>query len=273
MHSAVAAVTDLPYVPASKAFQGLACLATEHPAKRALSGEADGMDEVEPIIARLNGIDPTRPYFDPLAAEEALRRHARLIGFRDPTFSWAMGPLEASNELDGVDFESPAGCRWHLTMQALQDQAQADLQRDKAAWQTYGKAQDAAETRIAETLHLEPFRLALFDLILGDAGQRSHNVAYLVSSALRDVIASGPVESEQLEDLNDAYLPFADALLAGLGSFWVIGEKFICLPLPRLSLKDGKLIADGSPAAVWPNGEVYASGDEGLVPVPQSVDS
>ena len=140
-------------------------------------------------------------------------------------------------------------------------------------WQTYGKAQDAGEVRIAETLHLEPFRSALFNVVLGDAGQKSHNVAYLVSSALRDVIASGAVNSEQLEDLNDAYLPFADAMLAGLGSFWVIGEKFVCLPLPRLSLKDGKLVDDGSPAAVWPNGEAYASGDEGLVPVLQPVDS
>ncbi|MBQ0818149.1 MAG: hypothetical protein KBT60_09295 [Methyloceanibacter sp.] len=231
------------------------------------------MDEVEPIISRLNGIDPSRPYFDPLAAEEALRRHARLIGFLDPSFSWAMGPREAAHELSGVDFESPAGCRWQMTMQALHDQAVADLQRDQAAWQTYGNAQDAAETRIAETLHLEPFRLALFDLVLGDAGAQSHNVAYLVSSALRDVIASGPVESEQLEDMNDAYLPFADALLAGLGSFWVIGEKFVCLPLPRLSLEGGILVSDGRPAAVWPNGETYACGDEGLVPVPQSVDS
>ena len=231
------------------------------------------MDEVEPIISRLNGIDPKRPYFNPLAAEEALRLHARLIGFRDPSFSWAMGPREAGSELAEVDFESPAGLRWQLTMQALHDQAVADLQRDEAVWQTYGKAQEAAEARIAETLHLEAFRLGLFNLLLGDAGEQSHNVAYLVSLALRDVIASGPVDSEQLEDLNDANLPFADALLAGLGSFWVVGEKFICLPLPRLSLKDGKLLSDGSPAAVWPNGEVYASGDEGLVPVPESVDS
>lgn len=230
------------------------------------------MNEAERIISRLNGIDPTRPYFDPLAAEDAVRRHARLIGFRDPAFSWAMGPRQASSELAGVDLESPAACRWHLTMQALRDQAMVDLQRDKAVWQAYGKAQDAGEARIAETLHLEPFRLALFDLLLGDAGQKSHNVAYLVSSALRDVIASGAVDSEQLEDLNDAYLPFADAMLAGLGSFWVIGEKFICLPLPRLSLEDGKLISDGSPAAVWPNGEAYACGDEGLVPVLQSAE-
>ena len=231
------------------------------------------MDEVERIISRLNGIDPTRPYFDPLAAEEAVRRHARLIGFRDPAVSWAMGPQQAVSELAGVDFESPMACRWNLTMQALQDQATLDLQRDKAVWQTYGKAQDAAEVRIAETLHLEPFRLALFDPVLGEVGEKSHNVAYLVSSALRDVIASGTVDSEQLEDLNDAYLPFADAMLAGLGSFWVVGEKFVCLPLPRLSLKDGKLARDGSPAAVWPNGEAYACGDEGLVPVLQSVES
>ena len=230
------------------------------------------MDEVEKIISRLNGIDPTRPYFDPLAAEEAVRQHARLIGFRDVSITWAMGPTKAISELEGVDFETPVACRWTLTMQALQDQAIAELQRDQAVWEAYGKAQDAAEARIAETLHLEPFRLALFDLVLGDAGLKSHNVAYLVSVALRDVVASGSVDSAALEDLNDAYLPFADAMMAGLGSFWVIGERFVCLPLPRLSLDNGKLVSDGTPAAVWPNGEAYANGDEGLVPVLQPVE-
>jgi hypothetical protein len=43
--------------------------------------------------------------------------------------------------------------------------------------------------------------------------------------------------------------------------------------LPRLSLKDGELVSDGSPAAVWPNGEAYAFEEEGLVSVPQSVES
>ncbi len=230
------------------------------------------MDEVEKIIARLNGIDPKRPYFDPLAAEEAVRQHARLIGFRDVVITWVMGPNQAIGELEGVDFENPMACRWTLTMQALQDQAAAELQRDRTVWEAYGKAQDAAEARISETLHLEPFRQALFDLVLGDAGLKSHNVAYLVSSALRDLVASGSVDNAALEDLNDANLPFADAMLAGLGSFWVIGERFVCLPLPRLSLDDGKLVSDGSPAAVWPNGEAYANGEEGLIPVLQSVE-
>jgi hypothetical protein len=230
------------------------------------------MDEVEKIISRLNGIDPARPYFDPLAVEEALRQHARLIGFREVAFTWVMGPQQACGELADIDFESPAACRWSLTMQALQDQAMAELQRDKTVWQTYLKAQEAAEARIAETLHLEPFRLALFDVVLGDIGQKSHNVAYLVSSALRDVIASAAVDSDRLLDLNDAYLPFADAMLAGLGSFWVIDERFVCLPQPRLTLENGKLVSDGSPAAVWPNGEAFASGDEGLVPVLQSAE-
>ncbi len=230
------------------------------------------MDEVEKIISRLNGVDPERPYFDPLAVEEAVRRHARLIGFRDVSFTWAMGPRQANSELEGVDFESPEACRWPLTMQAMQDQAVAELQRDVAVWQAYQEAQRAAEERIAQALHLELFRLTLFNLLSGEAGQQGHNVASLVSSALRDVIAGASVESEALEDLNDAYLPFADAIMAGLGSFWIVGERFVCLPLPRLALENGALVSDGSPAAVWPNGEAYASGDEGLVPVLQSVE-
>lgn len=230
------------------------------------------MYEVEKIISRLNGIDPARPYFDPLAAEEAMRRHARLIGFRDVSFTWAMGPQQVSDELEGVDFETPDACRWHLTIEALHDQAAAELQRDPAVWEAYLQAREEAETRIAGALHLELFRLTLINLLVGEAGEKSHNVAYLASTALRDVIASSSVDSESLADLNDVYLPFTDAIMAGLGSFWVVGEKFVCLPLPRLALEDGQLISDGRPAAVWPNGEAYANGDEGLVPVLQSVE-
>jgi len=230
------------------------------------------VDEIERIISRLNGIDPARPYFDPLAAEEALRQHARLIGFRTVSFVWAMGPEQANRELAGIDFESPDACRWRLTMQALRDQAEVDLQRDEAVWAAYLKARADAEMRIADALHLEVFRITLINLMSGAAGEASLNVAHLASTAMRDAIAGGSVHSASLEDLTDVYLPFTDALLAGLGSFWIIGERFVCLPLPRLALEKGQLISDGRPAAVWPNGEAYANGDEGLVPVLQSVE-
>lgn len=230
------------------------------------------MDEIERIVSRLNGIDPTRPYFDPLAAEEALRQHARLIGFRAVSFIWAMGPRQANRELADLDFESPDACRWRLTMQSLRDQAEIELQRDEAVWAAYLKARADAETRIADALHLEVFRITLINLVSGAAGEASNNVAHLASTAMRDAIAGGSVECASLEDLTDVYLPFTDALLAGLGSFWIVGERFVCLPLPRLALQDGQLVSDGRPAAVWPNGEAYANGDEGLVPVLQSVE-
>lgn len=223
------------------------------------------MDEVETIISRLNGIDPARPYFDPLAVEEALRRHARLIGFRNVVFSWAMGPQQAAQQLANLDFDTQEARKWHLTMQALQDQATIELQRDDAVWRAYRKAQDEGEARIAEALHLGPFRLTPWDGVDDVAAERSHNVAYLVSAFLRDVVASAAVDNERLEDVSEAYLPFVDAMLAGLGSFWAIDETFVCLPLPRLTLRDGKLVSDGSAAAVWPNGETYAWGDAGLV--------
>lgn len=225
------------------------------------------MDEVETIISRLNGIDPARPYFDPLAAEEALRRHARLIGFRDLGVSWAMGPKEAAGQLAGADFESSEGRKWYLTMQALQDQATIELQRDMNVWSAYRRAQGEAEERVGETLHLDPFELEPLDGIDHHAAEHSHTMAFLVRAHLRDILASAAVDNERLEDLNEIYHPFIDALLAGLGSFWTVGETLVCLPLPRLTLRDGKLVGDGSPAAVWPNGESYAWGDDGLVAV------
>jgi hypothetical protein len=204
--------------------------------------------------------------------EEALRRHARLIGFRNVSFTWAMGPRQAAEILAQVDFEEPEVRKWYLTMQALEDQARVELQRDESTWNAYRRAQDAAEARLRDTLHLDLLDISVMDLVGGGADHHTHTMTHLVSAALRDMIASGAVESERLQDLNEAYLPFTDAMLAGLGTFWVIGERFVCLPLPRLSLKDGKLVSDGSPAAAWPNGEVYASGEEGLVPVLQSVE-
>lgn len=230
------------------------------------------MDEVEKIISRLSGINPARPYFDPLAVEEALGRHARQIGFRNVSFTWAMGPKQAADMLAGVDFEAPEVRKWYLTMQALDDQARAELQRDDADWNTYRVAQKEAEARLSETLHLDRLDVSVMNLVNEDAAIHGHTMAYLVAAALRDMTASASIDSERLDDINEAYFPFVDAMLAGLGSFWVIEERFVCLPLPRLSLKDGKLISDGSPAAVWPNGETYAVGDEGLVPALQSVE-
>lgn len=229
------------------------------------------MDEVEKILPRLNGIDRTRPYFDPLAVEEALRRHARLIGFRNVSFTWAMGPRQAAELLADIDFDEPEAHKWHLTMQALEDQATVELQRDEATWNAYRRAQDEAEARLQETLNLDLLNISVMDLVGAEAGHHTHALTYLVSAGLRDMIASGTVDSEGLLDLNEAYLPFTDAIMAGLGTFWVTGERFICMPLPRLSLKDGEIVSDGSPAAIWPNGEAYAFGEEGFTPLPQSV--
>jgi len=230
------------------------------------------VDEVEKIISRLNGIDPTRPYFDPLAVEEAVRRHARLIGFRNVSFTWAMGPRKAATELTGVDFEGPEARSWSLTMQQLEDQATIELQREPAVWKAYRRAQSEAEARLEETLHLDLLDISVMDLVGGEAGEHVHSMTHLVTTTLRDMIASTAVDNGHLLDLNEAFLPFADAMMAGLGSFWVVGERLVCLPLPRIALADGMLINDGSPAAVWPNGEAYANGDEGLIPVLQSVE-
>lgn len=229
------------------------------------------MDEVEKIISRLNGIDPTRPYFDPLAVEEAVRRHARLIGFRDVAFTWAMGPQQVADELAGVDFDRPEAQKWYLTMQAFDDQALAELQSNDAVWKAYRDAQREAETRLKETLHLDLLEISVMDIVGDDAGYHVHPMGHMISAALRDLIASAAVESERLLDLNEAYLPFVDAMLAGLGSFWTVGETFVCLPLPRLTLANGRLVSDGSPAAVWPNGEAYAFENGELVPAMQSV--
>jgi len=230
------------------------------------------VDEIEKIIARLNGIDPERPYFDPLVVEEAIGRHARLIGFQDVSFTWTMGPQQANEELSGIDFDSSESCLWAERTRVMREEALAEVSADAAVLAAYQEAQDRAAERIADALHLEAFALTLRNLISGDAGTRAYNVASLVTSVMRDVVASSSVESERLEELNEAYLPFADALMAGLGSFWIVGERFVCLPLPRLRLEEGALVSDGQPAAVWPNGEAYAFRDDGFFPVLQSVE-
>ena len=59
---------------------------------------------------------------------------------------------------------------------------------------------------------------------------------------MREAIAGNSVENESLQHLNDVYMPFVDALLAGLGSFWIVDEQFVCLPLPRLALEERQLV-------------------------------
>jgi hypothetical protein len=153
-------------------------------------------------------------------------------------------------------------------MQALQDRGMVELQCDGAVWRSYRQAQDEAAQRIGAILYLAPFDMiqqSWLDAIQGPVFEKSHGLSHLVSALLRDIIASTSVENEWLRRTNASYLPFIDAMTAGLGCFWTLDERFICMPLPRLAMRDGDFVRDGSPAVTFPNGEAYAIGDEGLV--------
>lgn len=61
----------------------------------------------------------------------------------------------------------------------------------------------------------------------------------------------------QYKRLSAVWMPFVDAVEAGLFCFWVTTTKVIALTLPVMRIEDDQLHADGQPAVQWSDSECY----------------
>jgi hypothetical protein len=57
--------------------------------------------------------------------------------------------------------------------------------------------------------------------------------------------------------LSAIWLPFIDALQAGLWMYWIMEKQVICVEQPSLQIRDGRLHCADGPAVFWPAGEEY----------------
>ena len=107
---------------------------------------------------------------------------------------------------------------------------------DFATWRAArGNARDAAS-------------IAACDGVLGEAVRAVECAVVCVNST---------TSSPQHEQFCAVWMPFVDAIEAGLFDFWVTPTKVIALTLPVMRIQDDRLHADGKPAVQWSDWECY----------------
>ncbi len=71
------------------------------------------------------------------------------------------------------------------------------------------------------------------------------------------VCVNSTTSEPQHEQLCAVWMPFVDAVEAGLFCFWVTKTKVVALTLPVMRIQDDRLHADGQPAVQWSEWECY----------------
>ena len=72
------------------------------------------------------------------------------------------------------------------------------------------------------------------------------------------VVGTGMIgDTEKVKKAGMIWLPFVDALEAGLFLYFVMKDKIICCPRPCMSIVDNRLHNPKGPAVFWPSGEKY----------------
>ncbi len=79
--------------------------------------------------------------------------------------------------------------------------------------------------------------------------------SWAVATAVESV--NSTTSSPQHEQFCAVWMPFVDAIEAGLFCFWVTTTKVIALTLPVMRIQDNRLHADGQPAVQWSDWEGY----------------
>jgi hypothetical protein len=89
----------------------------------------------------------------------------------------------------------------------------------------------------------------------GDWGAAGETTECAIEMAVRSVNHTS--SSPKHEQFCAVWMPFVDALEAGLFCFWVTTTKVIVLTLPVMRIQDDQLHADGQPAVQWSDWECY----------------
>jgi hypothetical protein len=85
--------------------------------------------------------------------------------------------------------------------------------------------------------------------------ETAQDTEIVVEMAVKSVNCT--TSSPQHEQLCAVWMPFVDAVEAGLFCFWVTTTKVIALTLPVMRIQDYRLHADGQPAVQWSDSECY----------------
>jgi hypothetical protein len=96
---------------------------------------------------------------------------------------------------------------------------------------------------------------AAFDIggkVVGTTGTETEGA---IEAAI--ICVNSTTSSPQHEQFCAVWMPFVDAVEAGLFCYWVTTTKVIALTLPVMRIEDDRLHADGKPAVQWSDLECY----------------
>ncbi|MEP0755720.1 hypothetical protein NDA03_26415 [Trichocoleus sp. Lan] len=87
------------------------------------------------------------------------------------------------------------------------------------------------------------------------AGKTGTEASWAVAMAVE--IVNSTTSSPEHDQFCAVWMPFVDAIEAGLFYFWVTPSKVIVLTTPVMRIEDDRLHADGQPAVQWSDWEGY----------------
>ncbi len=83
------------------------------------------------------------------------------------------------------------------------------------------------------------------------------SAAYSAADSAADSAAYSAADSAADSAVQGIWLPFVDAVEAGLWIYWVTAKETVIVPRPAILTSDGQLHADDRPAVSWPNGSQF----------------
>lgn len=98
-------------------------------------------------------------------------------------------------------------------------------------------------------------RNAAWEAAYGDWGFAGETSECAIEKAVE--IVNHTAGSPEHEQFCAVWMPFVDAVEAGLFCFWVTTTKVIALTLPVMRIEADRLHSDGQPAVLWSDGECY----------------
>ncbi|MEP0755719.1 hypothetical protein NDA03_26410 [Trichocoleus sp. Lan] len=209
--------------------------------------------KAQQLIDRLAAIDYENPKICQQRIQDAFSQHLKALNLRDrpiKIYDQSLEDLDRYTLLDTFDAE------WYWAYKAMLEAAWPYQIPSYAAWEaTRNSVRDAAWDTIFNRFNEDlydfdwSFEKSLPSGSADQAGRYAMKAVECVNSK-----ASSP----QHDQFCAVWMPFVDALEAGLFWFWVTPTEVMVLTLPVMRFQDNQLHAeDGQPALVWSNGAEY----------------
>lgn len=228
--------------------------------------QTDLSPKAQQLIDRLAAIDYENPQICGQRIQDALSQHLKALNLPERPVNIYQSVDEGCSNigLDAFDAgwheayqavskatlyaawnaeKSNAGYRYYAVFDAARDSVRDSVRT--AAWETQFDYYDWLR-HCYEEQWLPP---SPFKRITEQAGQDAAKAVVCVNST---------TSSPQHDQFCAVWMPFVDALEAGLFWFWVAPKEVMVLTLPVMRIQDNQLHADdGQPALVWSDGAEY----------------